>query len=84
MGGVYMYIFPERKIKLQFLNVTQNLLTKFHIGKIGPFLLFNFLIWYKVITYTGNASWLMKLIGAVLDLVAWIYFKTFFGPSITY
>ena len=44
-----------RMIKLQFLNTTLNLLTKFHMEKIGPFLLFNFLTWYKVITYTGNA-----------------------------
>ena len=56
-------------IKLQFLNTTPNLLTKFHMEKIGPFVLFNFLTWYKVITCTGNASRPMKLIGGVFNVI---------------
>ena len=54
-------------IKLQFLNTTHILLTKFHMKKIGFFLLLNFLT-YDVITYTGNVSWPMKLIEDVFTL----------------
>ena len=43
-------------IKLHFLNTTHDLLTKFHMKKDGHFLLFNFVTWYKIILYTGNAS----------------------------
>ena len=43
-------------LKLQFLKITHNLVAKFHIEKVGPFHLFNFLTWYKVIAYTGNTS----------------------------
>ena len=35
-------------IKLQFPNTNHNLLNKFHMEKIGHFLLINFLTWYKV------------------------------------
>ena len=71
-------------IKLQFLNTTHNLLTKFYMENIGPFLLFNFLTWYKAITYTGNASWpLAKLIGDVFILITWFYLKMVSGPFIT-
>ena len=34
--------------KFQFLHTTHTLLTKFHMEKIGPFLLFNFTTWYKL------------------------------------
>ena len=44
-------------LKLQFLNTTHNLQTKFHIENIGPFHLFNFLAEYKVRTSTGDNSW---------------------------
>ena len=56
-------------IKLQFVNTTHNLLTKFYMEKTDHFLLFNFLTWYKVITYTGNASKPMKLTGDFLNLI---------------
>ena len=39
-----------RMLKLQFLNTTHNLLTKFHLENIGTFHLLHFLAWYKVIT----------------------------------
>ena len=71
-------------MKLQFLNTTHNLLTKFHMEKIGPFVLFNILTWYKVITYIRNVSWPMKLIGKVINLTTWLYLKTVSGLYITY
>ena len=71
-------------MKLQFLNTTHNLLTKFHMEKTGPFVLFNILTWYKVITYIRNVSWPMKLIGKVINLTTWLYLKTVSGLYITY
>ena len=71
-------------IKLQFLNTAHNLLTKFHMEKVGPFLLFNFLTWYKVITYILNVSWTMKFIGDAFTLIMWLYLKMVFGPYIAY
>ena len=49
---------------------TNNLQTKFHMKKIGPFLLFNFLTWCKVITSTGNAS-----VDDVFNLIMWLYLR---------
>ena len=68
-------------IKLQFINTTLNLLTKFHMEKIDTFLLFNFLTWYKVITYIGKAS---TLISDVFNLITWLYLIMVPGPYITF
>ena len=77
----YKYL---RMIKLQLLNTTHNFLTNFHTEKLGPILLFSFLTWYKVMSYTGNASWPMKLISGVFNLITWLYPRTVSGPYITY
>ena len=68
-------------IKLQFINTTLNLLTKFHMEKVDTFLLFNFLTWYKVKTYIGKAS---KLISDVFNLITWLYLIMVPGPYITF
>ena len=39
-----------RMRKRQFWNTAYNLLTKFHKGKISPFLFSNFFTWYEVKT----------------------------------
>ena len=37
-------------LKLQLFNTAFNLLTKLHTEKVSPFLFYNFLTWYEVIT----------------------------------
>ena len=69
-------------LKLQFLNTTHNLQTKFHIENIGPFHLFNFLAEYKVRTSTGDNSWYVTYIGDVLNLITWLYLKKGSSPDI--
>ena len=39
-----------RMLKIQFFNTIFNLLAKLHTEKVNPFLFFNFLTWYEVIT----------------------------------
>ena len=37
--------------------------------KVGPFIMHNFWTWFKVISYTGNTLWHMKLIGDVFNMI---------------
>ena len=55
-------------IKLQFSNTIHNLLTNSQMEKLCHFLLFNSLALYKVMTYSGNASQPIKLIGNVSSI----------------
>ena len=65
--------------KLKFLNVTYNLLTKFLMEKNQARLLFNFLPWYEVPTYTGDTVWQIKLISDVINLIIWLCLKMVSG-----
>ena len=68
-----------RMHKLQYLNTTYNLLTKFYPDKASPFQFIKFLTWYEVTTWTGNNPRQMKFIGDVINVITLIYLKKILG-----